>query len=105
MRPRILTISDSVDTYAVIAIVEDWLTPRILDVAVGQTRRAINFEWRAANAEAQVQAVRELHCLTVDVVDGPRGPEDVEHCQECGYIGVDAEPCPTIRILDGERDE
>ena len=60
---------------------------------------------RYQTAEAQIQAVRELHCLTVDVVDGPGGPEDVEHCQECGYIGVDAEPCPTIRILDGERDE
>lgn len=52
-----------------------------------------------------IQRVRELHILTVDVVDGPGGPEDIEHCQECGYIGVDAEPCPTIRILDGGSDE
>ena len=56
-------------------------------------------------ADAKIQAVRELHILTVDVVDGPGGPEDIEHCQECGYIGVDAEPCPTIRILDGGSDE
>ena len=48
-----------VEVYAIIAIVEDWLTPRILDVAVGQTRRAITSELRVANAEAQVQAVRE----------------------------------------------
>ncbi len=46
--------------YAVIAAVEDWLTPLILDVAVGQTRRAITSELRAQTAEAQIQAVREL---------------------------------------------
>jgi len=49
-----------VEVYAIIAIVEDWLTPRILDVAVGQTRRAITSELRVANAEAQVQAVRDV---------------------------------------------
>lgn len=48
------------EVYAIIAIVEDWLTPRILDVAVGQTRRAITSELRVANAEAQVQAVRDV---------------------------------------------
>ena len=48
------------EVYASIAIVEDWLTPRILDVAVGQTRRAITSELRVANAEAQVQAVRDV---------------------------------------------
>ena len=50
----------------------------------------------------QIARVRDLHCLTVDVLDGPDGPEDVEHCQECGYIGIDAEPCPTIRAIEGE---
>ena len=107
MRPRILTISDSVDTYAVIAAVEDWQEARWGPecwVTTVEDAKAL-FLHRARTAEAQIQAVRELHCLTVDVVDGPGGPEDVEHCQECGYIGVDAEPCPTIRILDGERDE
>ncbi len=48
------------DVYPVIAAVEDWLTPLILDVAVGQTRRAITSELRAQTAEAQIQAVREL---------------------------------------------
>jgi len=59
--------------YAVIAAVEDWLTPRILDVAVGQARRAINFEWRAANAEAQIQSVRgmaEAALAAHDELDG-----------------------------------
>ena len=50
----------------------------------------------------QIARVRDLHCLTVDVLDGPDCPEDVEHCQECGYISIDAEPCPTIRAIEGE---
>ena len=94
MRPRILTISDSVDTYAVIAIVEDWLTPRILDVAVGQTRRAINFEWRAANAEAQVQAVRELCRSAID-----------ESYLSDGSIARAAIANRVLLLLDGEHDE
>ena len=54
---------------------------------------------------AAIKRVRDLHCLTVDVLDGPEGPEDVEHCQECGYISIDAEPCPTIRAIEGGSDE
>ena len=67
-------------------------------------RCCLAFEVNALRA--RVQAVRELHRLTVDVVDGPGGPEDVEHCEECGHIySDDAWVCPTIRILDGEGDE
>jgi len=51
----------------------------------------------------QIARVRDLHCLTVDELDGPEGPEDVEHCQECGYISIDAEPCPTLLALDGPQ--
>ena len=49
----------------------------------------------------QVQRVRELHHFVVDEIETREGPEDVQHCAECGYIPTDEEPCPTIRILDG----
>ena len=84
---------DAMHVYAVIAAVEDWA--RWEHVPKGTLRRL-------EQAEAAIARVRDLHCLTVDVLDGPGGPEDVEHCQECGYIGIDAEPCPTIRAIEGE---
>ena len=81
------------EVYNVIAAVEDWA--RWEHVPKGTLRRL-------EQAEAAIARVRDLHCLTVDVLDGPDGPEDVEHCQECGYISIDAEPCPTIRAIEGE---
>lgn len=58
---------------------------------------------RAEAAEAVIERVRELHHLTVDTVDCREGGvEDIDHCAECGYIYVDAEPCPTIRAIEGE---
>lgn len=61
------------------------------------------WEERALEAEAAIARVRELHHLTVDTVDCREGGvEDIDHCAECGYIYVDAEPCPTIRAIEGE---
>jgi len=51
---------------------------------------------------ATIQRVRELHHFVVDEIETREGPEDVQHCSECGYIPTDEEPCPTIRALDGE---
>ena len=48
-----------------------------------------------------VERVRELHHFVVDEIETREGPEDVQHCSECGYIPTDEEPCPTIRTLDG----
>ncbi len=56
---------------------------------------------RADNPFEAVQRVRELHHFVVDEIETREGPEDVQHCSECGYIPTDEEPCPTIRILDG----
>ncbi len=53
----------------------------------------------------KVQRVRGLHHFVVDEIETREGPEDVQHCSECGYIPTDEEPCPTIRILDGDSDE
>jgi len=84
---------DSWEVHRIIAAVEDWA--RWEHVPKGTLARL-------EQAEAAIARVRDLHCLTVDVLDGPDGPEDVEHCQECGYISIDAEPCPTIRAIEGE---
>ncbi len=69
MRPRILTISDSVDTYAVIAAVEDWQKAH---PSLDRKDRAAfsdliaTFAARAESAELQVQAVRELCRSAID---------------------------------------
>ena len=53
-----------------------------------------------ADLRAQVQRVRELHRVVIDfAVNG----EEVEHCEECGYVGVDGEECPTVQALDGAQ--
>ena len=56
-------------------------------------------------AEAQVQRVWELHYPVRDEEMTAEGPREIEHCNECGYIYDDGEPCPTIRALDGDGDE
>ena len=60
---------------------------------------------RAEKAEAAIQRVRGLHHFVVDEIETREGPEDVQHCSECGYIPTDEEPCPTIRTLDGTENE
>ena len=82
-------------TFDIIAAVEDWV---LENYQGGEYDNPVEF----TPEEAAIARVRELHRLTVDVLDGPGGPEDVEHCQECGYISIDAEPCPTIRAIEGE---
>ena len=52
-------------------------------------------------ARYAAKRVRELHHFVVDEIETREGPEDVQHCSECGYIPTDEEPCPTIRALDG----
>ena len=52
-------------------------------------------------AQAAIQRVLGLHHFVVDEIETREGPEDVQHCSECGYIPTDEEPCPTIRALDG----
>lgn len=50
--------------------------------------------------EDRVQKVIELHKTVIDFdVSG----EEVEHCDECGYIGTNEldDYCPTVRILRG----
>ena len=91
----------------IIAAVEDWHKAK-RDSRV-RTHSEGCWRWHNECAEsliewqqAAIKRVRDLHCLTVDVLDGPEGPEDVDHCQECGYISIDAEPCPTIRAIEGD---
>lgn len=98
MRPRILTISDSVDTYAVIAAVEDWQKAH---PSLDRKDRAAfsdliaTFAARAESAELQVQAVRDV-CA--------------DQCFWAEY-GPDAELTNAVTVesiidaLDGERDE
>jgi len=96
--------------YAVIAAVEDWRNSNIQVHWQGMTATERNLSEALGREqhgrdelEAAIKRVRDLHCLTVDELDGPEGPEDVEHCQECGYISIDAEPCPTLLALDGPQ--
>ncbi len=62
---------------------------------------AKEFADRAEKAEAAIQRVRELHRTVVDEVFTDFGWDgEVEHCQECGYVPTDDEPCPTLAALN-----
>ena len=51
--------------------------------------------------QAAIQRVRELHRTVVDEVFTDFGWDgEVEHCQECGYVPTDDEPCPTLAALN-----
>lgn len=83
MRPRILTIPDSVDVYDVIAAVEDWQAER-------QGRSLdVNALLSARMAEAAIQRVRELH----------RQSHFSNECIECAPGGTYYWPCPTVEAL------
>ena len=86
--------------YAVIAAVEDWHRDRWTGVC--ESPEEVVQELK--QAQAAIQRVLGLHHFVVDEIETREGPEDVQHCSECGYIPTDEEPCPTIRALDGERD-
>jgi len=47
-------------------------------------------------AENAIANVRDLHRV---VIDFAASGEEVEHCEECGYVGVDGEDCPTLKAL------
>ena len=86
--------------YDIIAAVEDWHRDRWTGVC--ESPEEVVRELK--QAQAAIQRVRGLHHFVVDEIETREGPEDVQHCSECGYIPTDEEPCPTIRALDGERD-
>ena len=92
---RITPYDDEV--YAVIAAVEDWHRDRWTGVC--ESPEEVVQELK--QAQAAIQRVRGLHHFVVDEIETREGPEDVQHCSECGYIPTDEEPCPTIRTLDG----
>lgn len=85
------------EAYAVIAAVEDWHRDRWTGVC--ESPEEVVRELK--QAQAAIQRVRGLHHFVVDEIETREGPEDVQHCSECGYIPTDEEPCPTIRTLDG----
>ena len=84
-------------TYDVIAAVEDWHRDRWTGVC--ESPEEVVRELK--QAQAAIQRVLGLHHFVVDEIETREGPEDVQHCSECGYIPTDEEPCPTIRTLDG----
>ena len=81
MRPRILTCADTIDTYDVIAAVEDWLGP--VEEMVNDGER--------------VKRVRELPILG----KAPQGNTALR-----GYNdGWNCCRMATLRVLDGDSDE
>ena len=89
--------NDIYQCYAVIAAVEDWHRDRWTGVC--ESPEEVVRELK--QAQAAIQRVLGLHHFVVDEIETREGPEDVQHCSECGYIPTDEEPCPTIRALDG----
>ena len=93
-------ISDNYDyeyrAYAVIAAVEDWHRDRWTGVC--ESPEEVVRELK--QAQAAIQRVRGLHHFVVDEIETREGPEDVQHCSECGYIPTDEEPCPTLAALN-----
>ena len=83
--------------YAVIAAVEDWQVQHAREKVV---MVAGNPGTYVGVLEAAIQRVRELHHFVVDEIETREGPEDVQHCSECGYIPTDEEPCPTLVALN-----
>ena len=86
---------DAVLLFAELAAVE---LPALLDAA--EESDALRAE-RDALAEA-VERVRALH-VEEHVYIGPSDPIGGFICRACGEP-VESEPCPTIRVLDGEAD-
>ena len=92
---RITPYDDEV--YAVIAAVEDWHRDRWTGVC--ESPEEVVRELK--QAQAAIQRVRELHRTVVDEVFTDFGWDgEVEHCQECGYVPTDEEPCPTLAALN-----
>ena len=81
---------------SVIAAVEDWHRDRWTGVC--ESPEEVVQELK--QAQAAIQRVRGLHHFVVDEIETREGPEDVQHCSECGYIPTDEEPCPTLAALN-----
>ena len=89
--------NDIYQCHAVIAAVEDWHRDRWTGVC--ESPEEVVRELK--QAQAAIQRVRELHRTVVDEVFTDFGWDgEVEHCQECGYVPTDDEPCPTLAALN-----
>jgi rubrerythrin len=85
------------EVFGVIAAVEDWHRDRWTGVCESPEEVARELK----QAQAAIQRVRELHRTVVDEVFTDFGWDgEVEHCQECGYVPTDDEPCPTLAALN-----
>ena len=82
--------------HEIIATVEDWHRDRWTGVC--ESPEEVVRELK--QAQAAIQRVRGLHHFVVDEIETREGPEDVQHCSECGYIPTDEEPCPTLAALN-----
>ena len=83
--------------FRIIAAVEDWHRDRWTGVC--ESPEEVVRELK--QAQAAIQRVRELHRTVVDEVFTDFGWDgEVEHCQECGYVPTDDEPCPTLAALN-----
>ena len=91
-------IDDHGDCERVAAVVVPIVEAALLDAA--EESDALRAE-RDALAEA-VERVRALH-VEEHVYIGPSDPIGGFICRACGEP-VESEPCPTIRVLDGEAD-
>lgn len=107
MRPRILTCADTIDTYDVIAAVEDWQSEHGINI-VGTA--IADHVTRLNRAESAIQRVREIHqphrCrmstrhIDCSIMFGGECSHEGK-CQVCR----EKYPCATICALGGDGDE
>ena len=100
--------NDIYQCHAVIAAVEDWQKERFKwsDIIQSPFEVAVRHnaaEERAEKAEAAVQRVRELHRPSQSTI-WSHGLQQAITVTTC-HCGSEQYPCPTIKAIDGERDE
>lgn len=97
MRPRILTCADTIDTYDVIAAVEDWHGINIVGTAIADHVTAIQRVREIHQPHRCRMSTRHIDC---SIMFGGECSHEGK-CQVCR----EKYPCATICALGGDGDE